>query len=85
MFIRNADFPSPRRHLPLPLPLRFQFFTKPPMLESELHDLSDDADYAALLQQKERTVKVYLCTTKERVLQSSKFKLPPIIKLLTSR
>jgi hypothetical protein len=31
--------------------LRFQLFAKSPMLDSDIHDLSDDADYAASQQQ----------------------------------
>ncbi|KAK7264897.1 hypothetical protein RJT34_32510 [Clitoria ternatea] len=65
-FPRNTDFPSPRRHLPLPLSLRFQFSAKPPMLESELHDLSDDADYAASLQQGSAGVMLRSDSTKQR-------------------
>ncbi|KAL5183532.1 TBC1 domain family member 15 [Glycine soja] len=43
-FLRYED-------IPLFLSHSFQFSAKSPMLESELHDLSDDADYAASQQQ----------------------------------
>ncbi|RDX87299.1 TBC1 domain family member 15, partial [Mucuna pruriens] len=46
-FSRTTGLPSLRRYLSI----SFSFSAKSPMLESELHDLSDDADYAASQQQ----------------------------------